>query len=121
MYDKRDESRIGSGNDTYHAVLVSRGRSGQDDSYTESLDDTKFGEINNTEIVEIIGEYRNETILNKNPVKLVIQGNDNTITIDKRTIVSSISIYGRRNILNIPNNSSAQVQNSGIECEVHYF
>ena len=75
-------------------------------------------ETPNVEVIVISGVDKVTEINNDKPIKLVLSGVGNTVTISYNTIVTEIVLSGVDNIVYIPRSSTPKITDSGVDNEI---
>jgi hypothetical protein len=75
-------------------------------------------ETPNVEVIVISGIDKVTEINNDKPIKLVLSGVGNTVTISYNTIVTEIVLSGVDNIVYIPRSSTPKITDSGVNNEI---
>lgn len=77
--------------------------------------------ILNEETISISGIDKIQEISNNAPIKLVISGIRNTITVKKNTQVNQIIVSGIDIIIYLPEGNSPKITDSGIRTKISYY
>jgi len=83
-------------------------------TYIEDVEE----ETPNVEVIVISGVDKVTEINNDKPIKLVLSGVGNTVTISYNTIVTEIVLSGVDNIVYIPRSSTPRITQSGVDTEI---
>lgn len=79
------------------------------------------GETQQIDTIAITGLNQVKEISNENPIAILISGMDNEIKIIKGTEVKTIVISGNRNIILLPEGSSPELIDGGLNNQLKYY
>jgi len=77
--------------------------------------------ISEEETITISGVDKNQEISNNVPIKLVISGVRNTITIKENTQVNEIIVSGTDITIYLPEGNNPKITDSGIRTKISYY
>lgn len=87
--------------------------SNEDNNYADNLDSVKT--------ITISGVDKTQEVFDSAPIRLVISGVRNTITVKENTQVNEIIVSGTDIKIYLPEGNSPKVTDSGIRTEITYY